>query len=67
MFASKDIQIGDEITFCYGESTAIAVMPLTVTSGQAVGSHQADVILRSHQRRPCHCGSKNCQAYLPGN
>lgn len=72
MFASKDIQAGQEITFSYGQPAtgSETVLPLP-TTGQDSCSMQhvaeAAVVFKSHHRRRCFCGSKSCHEYLPGN
>ncbi|KAL0035176.1 hypothetical protein WJX79_004633 [Trebouxia sp. C0005] len=61
MFASKDIQIGEEMTFSYGAS-ADSMEP-TIHASQA----GTLVKLKSSQRRRCVCCTKNCLGYLPGS
>jgi len=67
MFASKDIQTGEEMTFSYGAS-ADSVEPI-LFAAKELHVPQADTVvkLKSNQRRCCVCCTKNCSGYLPGS
>ncbi|DBA97412.1 hypothetical protein WJX77_010580 [Trebouxia sp. C0004] len=67
MFASKDIQTGEEMTFSYGASAG-SLEP-TVSAAKELHAPQAGtfVKLKSNSRRCCVCCSKSCSGYLPGS
>ncbi len=67
MFASKDIQTGEEMTFSYGAS-ADGMEP-TLSAAKALHVPQADTVvkLKSNQRRRCVCCTENCSGYLPAS
>lgn len=65
MFASKDIKVGEEVTFSYGPGADIHAPNTSYQPGQA-REHDATVKLPS-QRRPCYCKSAACLRFLPGS
>ena len=62
MFASKDIKMGDEITFSYGDSSA--EMDFAGPEGNT-GAHCTAAVRLEGQRRRCYCESKQCCGVLP--
>lgn len=67
MFASKDIQTGEEMTFSYGAS-ADSMEP-TMSAAKDIRASQAGTLvkLKCNQKRCCVCCTKNCSGYLPSS
>lgn len=62
MFASKEIRLGDEITFSYGDASA--EVDAASHEGNTDAGCTAAVTLQG-QRRHCYCKSKQCCGFLP--
>ena len=69
MFASKQIEEGEELTFSYGQASTEPEPPISAQSSILTGSN-ADVdvpgISIGRHRRRCLCGSTACLGFLPG-
>lgn len=61
LFAKQDILIGQELTFAYGPPNAGPVAGQDQHVGVAALEQQGP----SCRARQCHCGTSDCQGYLP--
>ena len=64
MFASRDINVGDEITFSYGASIGEVQPDVASDPGNDTASRTAAVKLAG-QRQRCYCQSEKCHGFLP--
>ena len=64
MFASKDIKVGAELTFSYGESDA-EVQQAVASEHNTTRSNGIIAQKAIGDRRRCYCKSEQCCGFLP--
>lgn len=63
MFASKNIKLGDELTFSYGDSVAEAQLGMASEHNTTPDGTAAMTLV--DKRRHCYCKSDQCYGFLP--
>lgn len=66
LFTSRDVAVGEELTFAYGPPNGVPRARCVSREGAGSRNIVAQTVdISGNRARPCRCGTSTCLGYLP--